>query len=77
MSEWKRRPEKERKPELVDKVAFVRALFSAYVWRETKFESQTHFLLLQKKTSGEQVLQPAVVVRETRCKSIGNCALYR
>lgn len=42
-----------------------------------KVWNQTHFLLLQKKTSGEQVLQPAVVVRETRCKSIGNCALYR
>lgn len=29
----------------------------------TKFESQAHFILLQKKTSGEQVLEPAAEER--------------
>lgn len=30
----------------------------------TKFENRAHFLLLQKNTCGEQVLEPAVVERE-------------
>lgn len=43
----------------------------------TKFESRAHFLLLRKETCGEQVLEPAVVEKGKRRKSIGKCSLYR